>query len=167
MKREPKSWLESKFLMLAVLTIASAGIDAVASGLGWRQVVIAIIGALIVVLRAYTDGPVEGLLPKKKRPPLPPVPPILLLVLLFAGTPSLAHAQMAADPAAAVELEPCPVERPDPVKLAIEVVTNPVLVGFVKDTVKEESRMGNWVWVVLGTGVVMFAAGYTAGQVMP
>lgn len=46
--------IKSRTFWLGVLTIAAAGADALASGAGWRQIVVAVIGAAIIILRTKT-----------------------------------------------------------------------------------------------------------------
>ncbi len=49
-----KKLLTSRTVWLGLLTIAAAGADALASGAGWRQIVVAIIGTAIIILRTKT-----------------------------------------------------------------------------------------------------------------
>ena len=49
-----KKLLKSRTFWLGVLTIAAAGADMLASGAGWRQIVVALIGAAIIILRTKT-----------------------------------------------------------------------------------------------------------------
>ncbi|HQG03891.1 MAG TPA: hypothetical protein PK838_06165 [Thermoleophilia bacterium] len=53
-----KSWYESKTIWLGLATIATAVVSAVAGGAGWKEAVIAAVGAANIFLRTQTDKPV-------------------------------------------------------------------------------------------------------------
>jgi len=72
MGREWKKLWNSKTFWYGFSVVAGAMLDAAVSGLEWRQVVMAGVGAGIVVLRMWTDQPVRVRKPKK----LPGNPPV-------------------------------------------------------------------------------------------
>lgn len=72
---EMKRWYESKLIWLGVLTVLGAVADGLAAGWGWRQLVVAGIGALIGVLRLATTKEITA----------PPAVPSLLLPLVLAA----------------------------------------------------------------------------------
>jgi hypothetical protein len=51
---EVKEWWKSKTIQLGAITFAMAALDALQSGVGWRQVVMAGVGALSIYLRTVT-----------------------------------------------------------------------------------------------------------------
>jgi hypothetical protein len=53
-----KPWYQSKTVQLAALTIGMSAMDALNSGLGWRQIVGASLGAGFGVLRLVTTKPI-------------------------------------------------------------------------------------------------------------
>ena len=58
-----KKWYLSRTIWLGFLTVAAAGVAALAEGLRWEQALLAVIGAANVVLRTQTDTPIGKLKP--------------------------------------------------------------------------------------------------------
>jgi len=50
-----KSWYESKTIWLGLATIVTAAVSAVAGGAGWKEAMLAAIGATNIFLRTQTD----------------------------------------------------------------------------------------------------------------
>jgi len=73
--KQMKRWYESKLIWLGVLTVLGAVADGLAAGWGWRQLVVAGIGALIGVLRLATTKEITS----------PPAGPSLLLPLVLCA----------------------------------------------------------------------------------
>jgi hypothetical protein len=65
-------WHRSRTIRLGAATVALALVDAVLSGLGWWQVVLAVVGAAGVWLRTLTTTPISGGPRPTRRPPTVP-----------------------------------------------------------------------------------------------
>ena len=65
-----KSWLESKTLWVGVATILTAIASSIVGGAGWKEIVLAAVGALNIFLRTQTDQPITF----KKLPAQPEQP---------------------------------------------------------------------------------------------
>lgn len=78
-----KPALQSRTLWLAALMILTALVDALAAGAGWRQLLLAVLGAGVGVLRYLTTDPIAR--PGPRTPSLP----VLLLLPAAAACISL------------------------------------------------------------------------------
>lgn len=53
MSTQVKKWYESKLIGLGAVAVLGAAADGLSTGMTWRQIAVASLGAVVIVLRAW------------------------------------------------------------------------------------------------------------------